>query len=242
MNITLPKSVLLVGGTSGIGLETLQMLNNLDIKTWVIGRDFNEIDTGNFNQDNIIKISFNLLDLENLDKIFIQLGDVVFDGVVLSAGINEIKPLKFISVRHLLDIYSVNVFSTQLLISKLVKKKLIGDGCSIVVVGSIASKLNEPGTLAYSSSKAALISSVEVMAKELSRNRIRINCVLPGAVESPMNDKLGFTKGKSPEIFDSLLNMGSKMDIAKQIVTLLSSLSSWQTGTSIVVDGGQSIR
>ena len=239
MNI--PKSILLIGGTSGIGLATFELINEYNSDVVVVGRDFAKLQCLRNLKSSTKFIQHDFSDLNLIDDFISKLDNMTFDGVVFTMGINEIKPLKFITYEHLLNIFNINIFSFQLIISRLIRKRMINSGGSIVGLSSISSELNELGSLAYSSSKAAFNSSVKVMAKELSKSRIRVNGVLPGAVQSKMNERLGLTYEKNPEIFNSLIGPGFVKDISKLIIFLLSSNSNWQTGSLTIVDGGQSI-
>ena len=239
--MSIPKNILLIGGTSGIGLTTLELLNECDSDLVVVGRDFTQLQGLKNLKSSTHLIKHDFSDLNRIDDFILKIDHMKFDGVVFSMGVNEMKPLKFITYQHLLSVFNINVFSFQLIISSLVKRRMIVNGASIVGLGSISSELNELGSLAYSSSKAAFNSSVKVMAKELSKSKIRVNGVLPGALQSRMNENLGFTYEKSPEIFDSLIGPGILRDISQIIIFLLSTNSSWQTGSLTIVDGGQSI-
>lgn len=89
----------------------------------------------------------------------------------------------------------------------------------------------------YAGSKAALEASVKTFAIELVKQNIRINCVIPGAIKTPMTDKVD-KDFKTSYVKEQLLGMGSPEDVAKVILFLLSEQSGFITGRSIYVDGG----
>lgn len=235
------RRILIVGGTSGMGFELVQRLKNTCELIVIVGRNKDKIINMGVSKAQIIFIEFDLKNFSKIDLLISQMGSEKFDGVIYTAGFNELKPLKFITAQNLLDVYSVNLFSFQLIISNLHKKKMLMTGASIVALSSIASSLNEPAAMLYSSSKAALNSTIKTMAKELAKNSIRVNALLPGAIPSEMNTRLGFTLESNQNIFESYMGIGMMEDIVNQIILLISDLSKWQTGSLLVIDGGQSL-
>lgn len=238
---SIKRRILIVGGTSGIGFGLVHRLKDTCELIVVVGRNKENITNLGVSKAQIIFIEFDLKNFSKIDFLLTQIGPEKFDGVIYTAGFNELKPLKFITAQNLLDVYSVNLFSFQLIISNLFKKKMLMEGSSIVALSSIASSLNEPAAMIYSSSKAALNSTIKTMAKELSKNSIRVNALLPGAIPSEMNTRLGFTLDSNKNIFESYMGLGAIEDIVNQIIMLISDLSNWQTGSLIVIDGGQSL-
>lgn len=82
--------------------------------------------------------------------------------------------------------FQINYFSQIILIQKLLKKKLINKGASLVFISSISSLLGTPGTTLYAASKGAINSTVKVLAVELYGMRIRVNAICPGIVRTQM--------------------------------------------------------
>jgi NAD(P)-dependent dehydrogenase (short-subunit alcohol dehydrogenase family) len=127
------------------------------------------------------------------------------------------------------------------LLRLLIKKKKLKSPSSVVAISSIGG--NEAfsfGQAIYGSSKAALLSWMKFSAKELASKQIRVNCVCPGHINTPMNDNLPY----SPEELDEYLKkiplqrFGEPHDIAAAVIYLLSDASSWITGSSLKIDGG----
>ena len=94
------------------------------------------------------------------------------------------------------------------------------------------------GMFAYSGAKAAIISAMRSISKEISKRGQRINAILPGWVESGMTEELGRVSNKSEIIAHELLGVGSPKDVSGMVLFLLSNRARWITGTSIAVDGG----
>jgi NAD(P)-dependent dehydrogenase (short-subunit alcohol dehydrogenase family) len=124
-------------------------------------------------------------------------------------------------------------------------KYLDENGASFVFISSVMGILGQSGKVAYSSSKGALISGAKAMALELAKKKIRVNCILPGVVETEMSNEM-FQK-LSEESKKSILEMhplglGKPEDIANACAFLLSDASGWITGTNLLVDGGYSAK
>jgi NAD(P)-dependent dehydrogenase (short-subunit alcohol dehydrogenase family) len=123
------------------------------------------------------------------------------------------------------------------------KSVLPAGGSSIVFISSVAALVGEPGASVYSAAKGALISLARSLAVELAAERVRVNCVIPGLVRTPMGDRL--VKLLSPAEALELekrhcLGFGDPSDIAAAVAFLLSDDARWITGTTLVVDGGYS--
>lgn len=162
------------------------------------------------------------------------------DGVVLNAGIAEFLPTRFASEAKISSTFSINFNSNVLLVSELIKKRKIRSGASIILVSSISSKLGVPGTALYSASKAALSAYGRVLASELSAQKIRVNSVLPGLVQTDLIDG---NAALTEEIIKKNeaqypLGLGKTEDVTNLVSFLLSDLSRWMTGSELVIDGG----
>jgi NAD(P)-dependent dehydrogenase (short-subunit alcohol dehydrogenase family) len=122
------------------------------------------------------------------------------------------------------------------------RMKRCGGGC-IVNVSSIGAMQGLSGIGVYSASKAALIALSRVAAIEFSKCGIRVNCVCPGVIDTPlitntMNSRLIKHLGRLP----LWKRMGKPEEIANIILFLVSDESSWITGETIVADGGVTIQ
>ena len=101
--------------------------------------------------------------------------------------------------------------------------------------------VGQTGITAYSVSKGALVSMARSLALELAREGIRVNCVAPGVVQTPMAENA--EQKLTPEQHQALeglhpLGMGTPRDVAYAVAYLLAQTGRWITGTTLVIDGG----
>lgn len=163
------------------------------------------------------------------------------DGCVFSAGAAELAPVRMITERHLRSIFSVNYDAPVLLTQRLLSKKKIAAGASLVYVTAVAEHIAPVATGAYSAAKAALTATVRTIALEHAKQGIRANCVSPGYVRTPMLNKLRSVSAIDENI--SLVPLGcvEPEEVAQSIVYLLAPASRWVTRSSLVIDGGLSL-
>jgi len=143
-------------------------------------------------------------------------------------------------------VMAVNVKGTMLVAKHAIPAMATGGGGAIVNISSVAAlRANERA--AYSASKGAVISLTMVMAAQHARQGIRVNCVAPGQVWTPMvqaeaSDDDARTALRERRRRGSLLKTeGTAWDIANAVLFLASDESRWITGQTLVVDGGMSI-
>ena len=119
-----------------------------------------------------------------------------------------------------------------------------GEG-SIVNISSIAGISGMEKRFAYSASKAALIGISSSMAMDFAKDNIRVNCICPGYVETPLvSDYIKDLPASEKEILVSshlLGRLGSVADIASAVSFLISDEASWITGAILPVDGGYTL-
>ena len=235
------KKILVTGASSGIGYETCLAISRQGGSFIAIARRVELLEklikeSGNEN-------SFILADLsqtEDIQKIVDLMPNI--DGIVHSAGIVTLAPVKFYSKELMNSIRETNFDSIALLINLITKKKKINKDSSIVLVASIAGLFGMKGNGIYAASKGALIAISKVWASEFSSNRIRVNCVSPGMVKTEITNKS--IEDLSLEVIQQdekkyPLGYGEAIQVANPIIFLLSEASSWITGQNLILDGGR---
>jgi len=111
-------------------------------------------------------------------------------------------------------------------------------GGSIISTASIAGMRGGFGPLAYSAAKAGVISLTECAAAELGKDRIRVNCICPGGINTPIMGRPTAESEASLAQAQPIERAGQPDDIANMALFLAGDESQWITGTSMLVDGG----
>jgi len=164
------------------------------------------------------------------------------DGLVHSAGISQLCPVRMMSAARLYEVQAINVEAPVMLTQALLKKKMVGIGGSILFISSIAAHIGVAGVSAYSGTKAALIAISRCLAMEVVNRRIRVNCLSPALVETSMLDRISLVVGAMKcEDSNYPLGFGKPEDVANAAIFMLSDASRWITGTTLVMDGGLTI-
>mgnify|MGYP000938513802 CR=1 FL=1 len=242
------KTILVTGASSGIGRSTAIECSKMGAINIITGRNqerlyatYNDL-SGEGHQ----LILADLNEQNDIENIVNSISSPI-DGCVLCAGISQIKPIKRIDRNGLCDILNSNTVAPILLTSLLIKNKKFSKLSSIVFISSMAGPhIVNAGEATYSTSKGAITAFAKVAALELAAQNIRVNCISPGVVETPLlnvsnnlfsEDQLKDTMlGRYP-----LKRFGKPEDIAFAVIYLLSEASSWVTGSDLVIDGGYTL-
>lgn len=179
-------------------------------------------------------------DLERLfDEAWTKLGPV--DILVNNAGIETIVPFTELTDQQWEDVVHINLKGGWMA-SQILCKRLIAEGRkgSIVNIGSIQAGRVLPGRTHYAPSKLAIEALTRNMSAEVGEHGIRVNCVHPGLVDTPMTSWVMQNKEILPHIIEqiSLHRTGVPADIGKTVAFFASDDASYITGQSIYVDGG----
>ncbi len=233
------KTVLVTGGTTGIGYAAAKLFVEEGASVIVTGTNAARLETVKA-ELGVKAIVSDAGKSEDIAKLAKEVG--ALDAVFLNAGIAKLGPMSDLSEADLDETFRINFKGPWLTIKALapVMKK----GGAIVLNTSVNNKIGMPGTTVYGASKAALRSLARTAAAELAASGIRVNAVSPGPIETPLYAKLGFSpdaltamaKGLSEQI--ALRRFGKPEEIAKAVLFLASDDSSYMTGEEIMVDGG----
>lgn len=238
------KTVLVTGASSGIGQATAIECAKMGAKVVITGRNVERLQE-TFDQlegEGHLQIAADINQEEDIERLVAECP--ALDGLVNNAGRGLSKPVNFIKLEDLQDVFQTNLFGVALLTKMLLKKKKISKGGSIVFTSSISSYMTAPGLSVYASSKAAISAYMRTCAIELGPKGIRSNAVLPGQVETQMINSGTYTDEdkKNDMVLYPLGRYGNPVDIAFGIIYLLSDASAWTTGLELIIDGGRSIK
>ena len=240
------RRILVTGATSGIGKAIALCCANMGAVVVGTGRDAERLELTlkalkAISVQPHLMVHADLTQAADREHLVSTLREPI-DGLVHSAGISRLSPVRMITERHLREIQAINVEAPMLLTQALLKRNLIAGNGSIVCIASIAAHIGVPGVAAYSGTKAALIAMMRCLAMEVVKRSIRVNCLSPALVESPLLDATAAMLGSMDEERKNYpLGFGKPDDVANAVVFLLSGASRWITGTTIIMDGGLTI-
>ncbi|HDR7210905.1 MULTISPECIES: SDR family NAD(P)-dependent oxidoreductase [Bacillus cereus group] len=232
------KAIVVAGGASGIGFELMQ--NLLKNGFHVINLDKNKSSIGQV--ERYVEFIVDLNDPERIKGVVQKLvtEDYEIEGLAIIAGIGyvtpffDLSPVEFKSQvnDNLQIVFNVCYSVIPFLIST----------ASIVTVGSTSVYGFAGSSVAYAAAKAGVIGLTKSLAHELGGRGIRVNCVIPGAVDTPLLKKLSTSTERNTMARFSALGKIAKPDqVAKTIYFLLGGDSAHITGQTLVVDGGLSL-
>ncbi len=242
--------VLITGASSGLGKDAALKLNALGVFTVLCGRNEDKLIEVQSELENPKESSVLVLDFENYSSIKAWLKDSVkesgvFAGFVHCAGVDITKPYKLLKEADFDLLYKLNITTPFAIAKELVNKSFFDTrGGSLVWMGSVMGSLGQKGKIAYTANKSAIEGLIKSFALELASRKIRVNCIAPGIVETPLTKDL-FSKLSSEQVsaIEDLhpLGFGSPEDVANLVAFLLSDQARWITGTTHFIDGGYHI-
>ncbi len=242
--------VLITGAAGGIGRATVALFAE---KGWlVIGVD--RADFGEGFPSNGLFIKSDISRPEDMQAIFEQANQFTdgLDALVNNAALQVAKPIMETSVEEWDTVMASNLRSVFLGV-KLAYPLLKANGGAVVNVSSVHAIQTSANIAAYAASKGGLLALTRAMAIEFAPENIRVNAILPGAVDTPMlRAGLGrghVGQGDMQERLDNLARktvngkVGKPEEIAHAIYFLADNeQSSFMTGQALVVDGGATAR
>jgi NAD(P)-dependent dehydrogenase (short-subunit alcohol dehydrogenase family) len=162
-------------------------------------------------------------------------------GVVHAAGVGDTSPIRVSNRKRLDEVMSVNVYACVGLLRGVSMKAIGGEkGCAIVFISSVSGLVGIAGKTVYGASKAALHSIAKSASLELASKRIRVNCIAPGWVDTPMMQQaIQELPGGLPDLKNrQVLGLIAPQEIGIAAAYLLSDSARHVTGTTLVLDGG----
>jgi NAD(P)-dependent dehydrogenase (short-subunit alcohol dehydrogenase family) len=236
------KTILITGGTSGIGKATASSIISGGGHVIIVGRDEDKMADAakELGEDFVTPISADVSDLKDLDRLFekVKSKHGGIDGLFANAGYGRFMPFKEVSEDDFDNVFAVNVKGVFFTIQKALP--ILKKPASIVVTASWTSHLGLEAGVPYAATKGALNTMVKTMTSELRGEGIRINSVSPGMIATPaiedMEDKeRTFWKDQIPAD-----RFGEPEDIGKVVAFLLSDEAGYVAGEDILIDGGLS--
>jgi dihydroanticapsin dehydrogenase len=166
------------------------------------------------------------------------------DGLVNNAGLQRAGALETISVDDWDSLMAVNTRGVFLATREAIAHLRAAGGGSIVNTSSLAAKRGGPGIAAYAASKGAVMAFTTAAALELAPDRIRVNSVCPGFIDTPFNNPaIAFMGGREEQarVVARMVPLGRQAapdEVAPLYVYLLSDESAYVTAQALSIDGG----
>lgn len=237
------KTILVTGASSGIGRGICIDCSKMGADVHLMARNeerLNETLEQMEGEGHVIHKA-DLCSSEDINMLVESLP--VIDGVVLCAGIVKTMPVKNITEEAMTEIFNTNIMGDIKLCSRLLKKKKINHGGSVVFISSVSTFNVKVGNSLYSATKGAVNSFAKAMALEVSKQNTRVNCIQPGFIPSNILEKHGLGE-EAIQWYEERhpLGLGKPSDIANGCIYLLSDASRWVTGSIFTIDGGYTLQ
>ena len=232
---------IVTGASSGIGEGVALLLNELGASVIAVAR-------------NVERLSAMKAKAKRPENIFIEPKDLAEDiaglpsyikslkdkygklqGMACCAGVGGIKPLRIVEKDSIQKVFDINYFVPVFMAKGFADKRINnGAGSAMVFIASAGGVHCDPGMTEYAGSKGALIASMQSIARELAPSYIRVNCVSPTLIQTPMADEIArtYAEGKYP------MGLGEVSDVANMVIYLLAEQSHWITAQNYIVDCG----
>lgn len=230
------KTILITGGVRGIGKSIALKFQEKGYRVCVTySKD--EENASLMKAEGFEVYKADVAKEDEVVSLFQKIGKV--DMLVNNAGVSLIKQIQDVSYAEFQRLMSVNV-GGAFLCSREAAKGMIDRGEGLIVnISSVWGEVGGSCESVYSASKAALIGFTKALAKELGWSGVRVNCISPGVIDTPMNAH--FTKEEMDGLREEIPmgRLGYGEDVAKAVVYLEE--NDYVTGIDLPVNGGFSI-
>jgi NAD(P)-dependent dehydrogenase (short-subunit alcohol dehydrogenase family) len=239
------KTVLVVGGNSGIGLATAQAFGREGASVVITGRDPQTLDDAVAAIPGASGHRTDIADCTALapvvEAIATQHGHL--DVLFVNAGVGAFAPIRAVTPELWDQIHAVNLRGCFFAVQQALP--LLRSGSAVVLTGSIGADAAIPGNAIYASAKAGLRAVTRILAKELVGEGIRVNMVSPGPIETPLiNRNIGMSDAEAAALRETIQaavpmgRIGAPEDVAGAVLYLASAEAGFITGANLTVDGG----
>lgn len=226
------KNILVIGGSSGIGLSLIKRLSTDGAQVYNVSRSDSEQWPNGVQH----------LPLDVLGDISSIAGFLPeqLHGLVYCVGSINLKPFSRLTEEDFLTDYRLNVLGAVHMIQQSMKNLKNSKGASIVLISSVAARTGMGFHASISAAKGAVEGLALSLAAELAPHHVRVNVVAPSLTDTPLAQMLLNTpeKKEASAKRHPLGKYGTAEDISASIAFLLSEESQWMTAQVIGIDGG----
>lgn len=236
------KTILVTGGTRGLGLAIVRRLHRDGFQVVATGRTLSP-ELGRLVETAGGAVRFRALDLADSKGIHDWVRALTTEaghlyGLVNNAALGHDGVLATMHENQIHELISVNLTSTIILTKYCSRSMLLGGEGRIVNIASIIGFTGFNGLAVYAASKAGLLGFTRSLARELGKARITVNAVAPGYMQTDMTSGLQGEKLESIKRRSPLGRLATPDDAAGAVAFLLSADAASVTGTTMTVDAG----
>jgi NAD(P)-dependent dehydrogenase (short-subunit alcohol dehydrogenase family) len=244
------KVIVITGASSGIGRAAAMQCAEQGATIILMGRNNERLNhtSENLKGNHHFILEADITDYESIES---KLKSIIassgkLSGLINAAGITTTLPLTLSKPEKMDTFFKVNVTAAINLTRLCVSKQMLSEnGGSIIFLASVMGLAGEVGKTIYSATKGALISASRSLALELAAKNVRVNCISPGVVITPMTQNAVYNRDEEARakiLALHPLGLGRPEDIASACVFLLSDEARWITGSNLIIDGGYTAR
>lgn len=236
------KTILVTGGTRGIGLAITKKLAEENYTIIATGRTLsNELEELTRKENvHFAKLNFPTDDLYNFTQKLTNTYGPIF-GLVNNAAIGLSGILATMHEKQISDLIEINIKGPIILTKYISRSMLLSGEGKIINITSIAAQSGFNGLSVYAASKAALVGFTKSLARELGRKNITVNAIAPGYTQTDMTanvhgETLEIIKRRSP-----MKKLPDPDDVASGVIFLLSPAANAITGITLTIDCGSTL-
>jgi len=228
------KNFLIIGGSTGIGLEIVKALHKKGNEIYVGSRTNNQLTSLDGVHHFTLDVKTDPFNLAKLPEIL--------NGLVYCPGTIRLKPFQRLTIDDFLEDLQINFLGAVKTIQACLKQlKKSSTPASVVLFSTVAVKTGMPFHASVAGAKAAVEGLTRSLAAEFAP-RIRVNAIAPSLTDTPLAGNLLSSEEKRQASADRhpLKRIGTSQEVARLALFLLSDASAWLTGQIIHIDGGMS--
>jgi len=233
------KTAIVTGGSSGIGLAVARRLATEGAQVFIMGRRQAQLDAAvALIGAQAHAVQGDVTSSADLARLFetVRHSAARIDILVTSSGVAEFSMLESTTEALFDQAYNLNVRGMFFTVQGALP--LMASGAAIVLIGSIAGNIGNPGYGSYSATKAAVRSYARTWSHELAGRGIRVNTLSPGPTDTPMFDGASDAVRRTLTDKIPMRRLGHADEVAAAALFLASADSSYITGTELCIDGG----
>ena len=240
------KTVVVTGGSKGIGKDIALTFAKLNANVVISGRDrkvlHETLDELHEFNDKCIAISGDLSDIQEVKRLIDTAADTfgTVDVLINNAGVNIAKPAMEVTEADWDTVLDLNLKTAFFASQTAAKYMLVQKSGRIINIASQMAFVGYIKRAAYCSSKGGLVQLTKSLAVEWAKQGIRVNAVAPTFIETELTNKMFEDEEFKKDVENRILldGLSQPQDISGAVLYLASNLANFVTGETIKVDGG----